>query len=1123
MATPLRIFISSPGDVALERRRAALVIEKLAKDYARFFEISPYVWETEPMLASGHFQDAILPPSQTDILVLILWARLGTPLPGQKYHGIDGRIPVTGTEWEFETALAANALRGVPDLLAYKKKTSPKAEYSSDADLEELRRQLQKLEAFWNRYFVDRGEFRAAFGEFEELDGFEAKLESDLRRLIERRIAAVQGDPDKATSPTWLMGSPFRGLETYRFEHAPIFFGRSEAIKIAVEHLVENAEAGRPFLLVLGASGAGKSSLAQAGIVPALGVRGVMAGVGKWRRAVIRPGGHPGGPFMALAAALGDDDALPELLGGQDVAALARHLEAAATDPAFPIVAALIAREQAARQKGELLSFEEVRLIVMVDQLEELFTLGEVPPDRRKAFILCLKGLMDSKKVLVIATMRSDYWHRAAEVPLLVALSEGYGRLDLLPPTQAEITEMIRRPAEVAGLRFEIEPRTEIGLDAALAEEASREPGALPLLSFLLDALYVGDVQGSHGLTLRYATMRTLGGLRGAIATRAEAAFTALPADAQAALPKVLRALVTVSRSGAEPTARAVPTARFVDGSPQRRVVEAFLDPQVRLLVADSDGEGARLRLAHEALISHWERAKRQIAQDRDDLRTRTVVDEALAEWRVAGGRRKRDYLLRDPYLANALDLARRWGDELDAPTRAFILSSQRRARLRQRLIAGAVAVFALVLLAAIVGERQAVVQHRRAERALSASTETANALVTDLAKKFRDRTGMPIDLVRDILDRAQNLQYQIINSGEAAPELRFSAAKALNELVLTLLAQGDKKAQADLGAARQAAQRFFDIMTEIAKTDPGNSEWQYELSLSANRVGDVLMLGSDFAGARDAFNQSLAIRQALAAKDPGNPAWKDALATSDDKIGDVLLKLGHPAEALDAYAKGLALRRELVGIEPGNLAWQRLLAVSWERNGIVLAALGDFVNALAADRASLAIRQRLATDQTNAQWRRELAISYELVGDVLGRTGQRDEALADYQASFAIRQRLAADDPNNTQLQRDLAVSYGRIGDALVAADHRIEGIDALRTDLALRQKLASEDPDNVLWQTDLVVALRKLALAGDDPAPRLAQALEIARRLDGEGKLGADQNGWIAALEKEFSAIGK
>ena len=81
MPCPLRIFFSSPSDVGAERRRAALVVEKLAKEYARFFQITPVLWESEPMLASGHFQDAIIPPSETDIVVLILWSRLGAPLP----------------------------------------------------------------------------------------------------------------------------------------------------------------------------------------------------------------------------------------------------------------------------------------------------------------------------------------------------------------------------------------------------------------------------------------------------------------------------------------------------------------------------------------------------------------------------------------------------------------------------------------------------------------------------------------------------------------------------------------------------------------------------------------------------------------------------------------------------------------------------------------------------------------------------------------------------------------------------------------------------------------------------------------------------------------------------------
>lgn len=811
MLKQLRIFISSPGDVAAERRRAALVIEKLGRDYARFFDIQPYLWETEPMLASGHFQDVIVPPGETDIVVLVLWARLGTPLPEARYRGIDGRVPVTGTEWEFETALAAHQQRGAPDLLAYKKNAPPKAEYKSGADLDELRRQLQKLDAFWRRHFVDQGEFRSAFGQFEDLDGFEAKFESDLRRLIERRIAALEGETSRPSAPIWLKGSPFRGLDTYRCEHAPIFFGRAAATKIAVERLVENAEAGRPFLLVLGASGAGKSSLAQAGIVPALGVRGVVPGIGAWRRAVVRPGGHPGGPFMALATAIAHADALPEVLNGQDATALARHLEAAAADPGFPIVAALVAREQAAQRSGDLLSFEQVRLVVVVDQLEELFTLGELAPDRRTAFIRCLEGLMDSGRVLVVATMRSDYWHRAAEVPLLVALAQGNGRIDLLPPTQAEITEMIRRPAEAAGLSFETDLHSEIRLDAALAEEASRQPGALPLLSFLLDALYAEDVQAGRGSTLRHATMRKLGGFQGAIATRAEAAFAALPADAQAALPKVLRALVTVSRSGAEPTARPVAMTRFPEASPERRVVEAFLDPQVRLLVADGDGAGARVRLAHEALITHWDRAKRQIAQDRDDLRIRAMVEEAETEWRSADPHVRRGYVLRDPKLANAVDLARRWPDEIGQQTLRFIQASSRHARIRQRLTMAAAAVFAVVAVAASIlgvmayrAEQAAVAALSLFQREQERAAAAERLRPAEQIKAFEDHmtvAGMRIVMAEDI-NGDSLIDFVIVNhstwlcgtGGCAAQVYLTEKPGAAYSQVLDLFGQTDPK-----------------------------------------------------------------------------------------------------------------------------------------------------------------------------------------------------------------------------------------------------------------------------------------------------------------------------------------
>src|SRR5205085_3974306 len=229
MAQRLRIFVSSPGDVADERLRADLIIDKLAQDYGRYFAIESYRWEHEPMLASGHFQDAIDPPSASDVVILILWSRLGTPLPPKtavrEYRGLDGRAPVTGTEWEFEDALAAARQRGAPDILVFRNISPAAVDLRDPAARNRSLAQLDALDAFWKRYFADRGVFLAASSEYRDIEEFAARLEESLRKLIERRIkaqaASAAGAGDSA--PTWL-GNPFRGLQAYEFEHAAIFF-----------------------------------------------------------------------------------------------------------------------------------------------------------------------------------------------------------------------------------------------------------------------------------------------------------------------------------------------------------------------------------------------------------------------------------------------------------------------------------------------------------------------------------------------------------------------------------------------------------------------------------------------------------------------------------------------------------------------------------------------------------------------------------------------------------------------------------------------------------------------------------------------------------------------------------
>jgi WD40 repeat protein len=707
MPDRLRVFISSPGDVPDERLQAGLVIDKLQQDYGRFFSFEPYRWEYEPMLASGHFQDVIEPPSAFDIVVLILWSRLGTPLPPKtpkrEYCGFDGRTPVTGTEWEYEEALQAAQTRGAPDILTFRN-VSPTSIDPRDPEAQSRRlAQLTALNDFWRRHFADRGTFLAAYSEYMTLEDFSSKLEQSLRKLIERRIKSLSG-PQQA-APLW-PGVPFRGLQSYEFEHAAIFFGRDGLVAKAAEQLAGQARAGTAFLLVSGASGSGKSSLVKAALLPRLMKPQRIEGIAFLRRVVFRPsdGGQDvihGLAEALLKGAVAEGVGLPELLApGQQLSDLVGYLRSAPATPGYAFASALGHVTEAGRASGRLLAHEQAKLILVIDQLEELFTIEGISPDDRRLFIHLLAGLARSGVVWVLATMRADFRHRAAELPELISLTEEHGRIEVAPPSPAELAEMIRKPAQAAGLSFEIHGESNLGLDAVLAEHAAAEPGVLPLLSFTLETLYAEDVKRG-GRVLSFASYDTLGGLEGAIATRADEVVGRLEPAAQATLPRVLRALATVVGPEQTPVARAAPLASFAEGSPARALVDVLI--AARLLVAASEKTVPTVRLAHEALLSHWQRAREQLAADRRDLETRALIERQQARWSTASGRAGKQLLLRDPDLANAIDLRRRWGSELAPELTSFIALSDAAAKavIRRRWAVAAVVMLSLMALAA--------------------------------------------------------------------------------------------------------------------------------------------------------------------------------------------------------------------------------------------------------------------------------------------------------------------------------------------------------------------------------------------------------------------------------------
>ena len=597
----------------------------------------------------------------------------------------------TGTEWEFEDAARSYRDRKIPDLLVYRKTKEPLASLRDEATLEEKRKQLKALDRFVKRWFESEdGTFKAAFKTFDTLDQFENVLEMDLRRLVAERL-------QRAPLPerTW-HDDPFRGLEAFDYEHVPIFFGRTRAIGAIREALVRQAQRGCAFVLVFGMSGVGKSSLVRAGVLPTITRPGVIEGIGLWRRCVFRPSDAAEDLCGGLARALLTADALPELeAAGIGAPELAKLLREAPAQAALPFRVGLRRAAETTAAAENLSQLPECRLVLVVDQMEELFSLTRVDAQQRIALVQALAALAESGLVWIIGTMRSDFYPRCAEIPELAALKEGAGQYDLLPPTAPELHQMISYPAQAAGLRFEHKETGE-RLDHVLQEAAARDPQALPLLEFTLAELH--KLRTDKGMLTFAAYDDQLGGMEGALARRAEEEFAKLPLAVQAVLPAVFRGLVTV-RHGAEETMVTQPAPRkaFEAVPEQDALVEAFI--QARLLVTDRTSAGEPMvRLAHEAILRRWPRLEKSLADDRDFLRIRARVAEEAARWQ-SDGRLPELLLQPGKPLAEGEFLLGRRPEELDPAVAQYIHFSQRnatRARRRRRL-----AVTMIVLLAA--------------------------------------------------------------------------------------------------------------------------------------------------------------------------------------------------------------------------------------------------------------------------------------------------------------------------------------------------------------------------------------------------------------------------------------
>ncbi|MET8141625.1 AAA family ATPase [Sphaerisporangium sp. NPDC005288] len=455
---------------------------------------------------------------------------------------------------------------------------------------------------------------------------------------------------------------PYRGLEPFEFtaDDARLFFGREELIG----ELVRTVGVRRTGpLFVIGPSGSGKSSVLRAGLLPALA--GAEDG---WLPLILTPGDSP---LTALVRAMSPeeagDDAADELFDAPH--AVNRLIERTLQDQGRPTD----------------------RLILVVDQFEEVFTRCQDPAERN-AFIHAL-CTADPARALVVPAVRADFYGYCLAYPgLLTAL--GAGHVPVGPMTEPQVRRAIEGPAETAGLS--LEP----GLVDLLLHDL--RPGeddvlsALPLLSHALLATW----RNREGKTLTMSGYRAAGGIWRSVTTSAEKVHDGLDDEGREAIRRILLAGVQIGEE-TEDTRREIdlPGLLARAGVTPAPVIAAR-DALVKARLISVTEKGAEI--SHEALLRAWPRLREWIAEDRDELRLRQRLATAATAWHEQN---------RDPYLllrGASLESAESWAaghdHELGALEQDFLRQSRRtrrRGRIRTRLAA---ALGVLILMVAVAG-----------------------------------------------------------------------------------------------------------------------------------------------------------------------------------------------------------------------------------------------------------------------------------------------------------------------------------------------------------------------------------------------------------------------------------
>jgi formylglycine-generating enzyme required for sulfatase activity len=517
--------------------------------------------------------------------------------------------------------------------------------------------------------------------------------ENDVARLFD---AAAGGGSSRGD--LWRYTSPYRGLAAMEEKDSDYFFGRKRET-IDVLSVLAGAPDHLPVLI--GNSGVGKSSLAQAGVLAALKRQAwpedeaapedwphVFADSRRWCFLALRPGTEP---VRALVEAFLDTWQLDR------------------TSTEWPArraewVDALLGRkltlrdllDQTARRYAELQRSEPSAFFLYIDQGEELYV--RALERERRCFSEILAAGLGEPRLRTMMSMRADFF---GELQKDQPLDDVSRKIEVKPLREAQLLEVVSRPAALLSARFENDHLAgDIGRRAA--EESVNDAGALPLLSYLLEDMWQNMVEQGDGKLRLPAQSIDLGLV---LVQRADA-FLARNPNSEESLRRIFTLKLATVREDGEPTRRRALRSEF--SHEEWRLVSELADHPNRLLVtATPEGGETYAEVAHEAIFRRWDKLRDWIVIEREFLAWRSGLETVHRAWQATPDVSKHDALLMGAALTQAQSWFAQRSEDLPKVDREFIALSierERKAQARARRVQALIYLLLVGIIGSLVG-----------------------------------------------------------------------------------------------------------------------------------------------------------------------------------------------------------------------------------------------------------------------------------------------------------------------------------------------------------------------------------------------------------------------------------